>query len=140
MFKKILFIACVFAVAIPLVVAQAPPPPPPFPGLMIPLPEGMMPPPPEDGPEAFEAFLGNVFGMIAGDDGVMTLEELREWMGRFEPPMDDGGEMGSGSMPCGDEGEVGGEVPRADCDGMVSSAGLWARLRASINTNCVLAT
>lgn len=116
MFKKLLFIACVFAVAVPLVVAQGPSMGSP-PGLMIPLPEGMMPPPPEDGPEAFEAFLGEAFVLIAGDDGMMTLEELMEWMKKFGPPEGAGGEMEAGEMPCGDEEDAGGEIPQADCDG-----------------------
>ena len=113
MLRRLALIACVLAIAVSSVVAQAPPPPGPppmMPGLMIPLPDGMMPPPPEDGPEALDAFLGEAFVLIAGDDGVMTLEELKELMRSCGPP------EGDGSMPCGEEEEEGAEIPRADCD------------------------
>ena len=56
------------------------PPPPPM-GLHIPLPEGFEPP--EDAPP--EAFLEAAFGMIAGEDAILTLEELKDWMSKFKP-------------------------------------------------------
>ena len=68
------------------------PPPgdmPPHPkGMMIPLPEDFMPPPPEDGPEAF---LEAAFGVIAGDDGELTLEELADILPPPPPPPEGGG-------------------------------------------------
>jgi len=77
---------------------EDPPPPPPEgeemppPGLVIPLPEGFEPP--EDAPP--EAFLEAAFGMIAGEDAILTLEELKDWMGQFGPMH--GGEPGEGDF------------------------------------------
>lgn len=119
MVRRALVVASLLAVAV--AVAQAPPPPVPMGGLMIPLPEGMMPPPPEDGPEAFEEFVGEVFANIAGDDGVMTLDELKAWLRRFGPHPAEGeeGGMEPGEWPCGMEFPA--EVPRADCDGITGN-------------------
>lgn len=104
MLKRMVLIACALALSAPLLLAQAPPPPGPgpmMPCLAIPLPEGMMPPPPEAGPEAFEAFVAGAFAAIAGDDGVITLDELKAAMKKGEPapPMPPEGPKPPEGMP-----------------------------------------
>ena len=87
MFRKSILTACILGVAALAATAQAPPPPPP--GLVISLPEHMMPPPPEAGPEAFDAFLTDVIGLIDTDgDGRISKEELMAWMAKSAPPME----------------------------------------------------
>ena len=78
MFGRILLIAaCALSLGIAPVLAQDAPPPPPGPSLFIPAPEGFEPPSPEEGHEAFEEAF---FAAVAGDDGVLTLEELKAIM------------------------------------------------------------
>lgn len=88
MLKRMALVVCALALSAPLVLAQAPPPPPPgpmMPCLAIPLPEGIVPPPPESGPDAFEAFVADAFAAIAGEDGILTLDELKAAMKKGEP-------------------------------------------------------
>ena len=114
MLKKLTLITCALAIAAFAVVAEDPPPPPPMPGLMVPLPDGVMPPPPEAGPEAFDAFLADVFALIdENGDGLVSLDELKAWMMKFGPkePGEDSepGEMAGISE--GDEGLEGRPYP-----------------------------
>ena len=90
------------------------PPPPPEempPHLMIPLPEDFVPPPPEDGPEAF---IEAAFALIAGEDGVLILEELLEWLDA--KPMN-----GNSGISEGDEGLAGLPYPPACSSSLVNS-------------------
>ncbi|MBT3345450.1 MAG: hypothetical protein HN712_14365 [Gemmatimonadetes bacterium] len=99
MLKKLLLTTCILGIAF-AVTAQDPPPPPP--GLMIPLPADMVPPPPDAGPEAFDAFLSDVIGLIDKDgDGRISKEELMGWMASFGPPMDGEGPHMDGEGPHG---------------------------------------
>ena len=123
MVKRLLLALGALALVLSLALAQQPPTP--TPGLMLPLPDGMVPPPPEDGPETFEAFVADVFAAIAGRDGVMALDELLDYMRGFAPPPDASqgsipGSFGAADMgvspdppPCTDELVAAEMVPQA---------------------------
>ncbi|MEW6753531.1 MAG: hypothetical protein AB1505_21485 [Candidatus Latescibacterota bacterium] len=105
MFGKVFLVSLALLAGAVLLVAQEPATPPPArPGLVIPLPEGMTLPPAETGVEVYEAMVENVFFAIAGDDGLMSVEELKDWLREhgprpgplFRPEGDMGGTMHPG--------------------------------------------
>jgi len=106
---------------------EMPPPPeegkPMKPHLFVPFPEDFEPPPPEEGPDVF---IEAAFGAIAGDDLVLTLEELKAALpppGEMGPPGISEGEEGLEGLPyppeCGDEVRDSELLPQAEnvsCD------------------------